>query len=52
MTIRLYDRFDHNFTCAVYDNVDWVDNDTIYFTDGTEQKLDNEFEAWEEIEES
>ena len=50
MKIRAYDRFDFNFTCAIYEQVEYVDsNGTIYFQNGDEAKIDTEFEDWEEL---
>ncbi len=50
MKIRIYDKFDYNFTCAIYDKVEFVD-DKIYFMDDTEAEFDSEFTDWEEIKE-
>ena len=50
MIIRLYDRFDRNFTAAILAGVDYVDSDgTIYFEDGTTDKYDPEYGDWEEL---
>ena len=43
MKVRVFDKFDHNFTCVVYDDVEWYDNDTIYFKGGDKVKIDTEF---------
>lgn len=49
MKIRLFDRFDTNFTVATYDDVECVVNNTIIFIDGDEMEIDSEFYDWEEI---
>ena len=50
MTIRLFDVFDHNFTVAKFNGVDYVDsNGTIYFEDGDTDSYDTEFVDWEEV---
>jgi hypothetical protein len=49
MAIRLFDRFDRNFTVATFTGVDWIDSDgTIFFEDGDTYQYDREFVDWEE----
>lgn len=50
MTIRIHDRFDKNFTAVVWDNVEVVYGDTVYFNDGTEETFDNQSCDYEIIE--
>jgi len=51
MKIRIYDKFDTNFTCVKYDDVECVIDRDIYFTDGEVVQFDREYEDWEVIEE-
>ena len=49
MKLRVYDVFDPQFTCVIWEEVDWVDNGTVYFKDGTEATYNPRYEDWEEI---
>ena len=43
MKIRIFDKFDNAFTCVIWENVDFVDNGTVFFQDGSIGKFDTEF---------
>ena len=47
MEIRLYDKFDSNFTVATYKDVECVYDNTITFNDGDEIEFDGEFVDYE-----
>jgi len=50
MTIRLYDKFDYNFTLNIYDGVKGIYNNIIEFENGDEIEINPEFEEVEIIE--
>ncbi len=50
MIIRIYDKFEPNYTLACYGNVDYVDTNEIVFLDGDTLPFDREWTDWEEIE--
>lgn len=49
MKVRLYDLFDENFTCGIYDDVEYYTDGTLHFSDGDEIDFDSQFVGVEEI---